>query len=1791
MEDVNKENTDAIIENKLRKSIIFFNNEEKAATINIKMQYGDKVRIEQAIVRYKKLLEGISGVGGIINMYREFQKNKNITIANKLIIEITQLKLLLDSGPYEATNLITKGKQFEDMVTKYLEIDIKKVLNSKKDFDDNVNTITEKIIEEVYDDDGTKMKLTEFQSKFRENRQNYISKKDTYYIIKELNDALNYIEEIANNIINNVKTNREKKNAAEKIISELNKNIINVELVQIENAVQNAKTNIHDIEGLEKKESYNTRIDKIKNLGLKSYFERKIKEISKNAIDEITKKEKIKEIVEVANKANNELQEITTQNGNEATIQTIITEAITAIEESKKNKIQEINTKGNAFLYAHIDEKIKEILNDVTKKFPTASQEEIGNLANDAKKQLEALKMANGLSHEIKDKLKDKLKEPIEIPQEIITTINKKIQEIEKLEKGALIKKIVEIANNNIDNETTIDGVNTIVMDVTEKLQKLITQDGDDSIKGSIEKAIEELNKNKGAKIELLKQKVDEDTSKEANNIIETFSSSLYQKNHEEIRAIAQTNITKIQEIQGLTDEKKEDDLKKIKLLEIKAHSNYFEGEITNKGKINEIEDAYTKATKELQELLKQTGDDAIIQKITEAIAAIKESKDNKKEEIDKEGEKLLHDRIKSEIVKISTEVTDQFRNASSPKKINDIANEAISKLQALKKADGLSDIKEKLIDSTTIPEEINTIIENKITEIQELEKKKLTQHANEKIEEKIKNLIATGKGILQGQDKDNKGYKKSETINDIKIALETDLNKINDETFKQITQAKYEKQLEDLEKEIMKESKDALIKKARDVIEKARQDEQLKATKLKKEKEKEIKEAQDKLQELVQKLGEKAHLHMTLTKNIEKKEEEKKDKEEEKSRANAELSTAALEFKKAQDASDEVEAPIKAEAEAKAKAKAEAKAEAEAKAKAEAEEQVNKYKLARDAHGDETDENKLIKASSDYDKFITDINERLDHIIFLCNQFDFERINMLLKKLIVNHDYVAKDINPNARKYSDLNSIKKLNEKMLTKGEYTRMIDSMNKKINLINNEFNEFLLEYKNIQYFHEESMSEDIQDINSKIVKILYKLKKLRHDNGKEQDTLPLDFALIADNAIIYKMNSYNFFKKIIKNLHIIQDSTLGNANFEEFIAEQRQIFNSKFYTMYENLYSDFQTQLHASLDKIDIIKGRSKNNLSAIIKKLETPVIDDPENIAKAMSYAYDLNIPIPDDEVVIPDVKDANITSILARVKSAQDELNTKTETVSRLNDELSIIDANLLTLQDENALNEKEREKIEKEKNEIEKDIQLKEESLKAQTTSEIGDEDKIDIDEILKDKAMALMGIKDTKEEEKIKLQKEWINSIKDIEIKDDKDKETFAYIMKAVNNTNAGESPSEANQPVQRDLVANRSPSGETPQLGDGEVKQPPVYSFAEKDKQEKIGEEQIRGKSEVKIIAATPIYEMKTENINYNDIKFDCTYGDNIKCMASLNAGDTRLYIGGGTINEAFGEQISKAYEGTTTKTLYELSINLHYYFYYTLYKQLEENEKDNELIKRVDTYQYKIVGPKCYSNDDESEMKKNEDISKIIETFNNTKSSKILGILHTFDKKKFTDFEGYPWFEEIYLYIPQNVNRLDRYFLIKNHCRRGVQNPSGNMFFLPGDVFIEIFNKKFPRNNDQNKAMIYCVGPDASSATYDVKIFYDAIKKIGINIASAIKLYNEEKDGTLKIDYVRICLMCGQGYKHPKANVSDIAKNLVRGILTIDNSGVEYNFAYVQNPDNENDTEGVFEKAYNEINNPI
>lgn len=261
-------------------------------------------------------------------------------------------------------------------------------------------------------------------------------------------------------------------------------------------------------------------------------------------------------------------------------------------------------------------------------------------------------------------------------------------------------------------------------------------------------------------------------------------------------------------------------------------------------------------------------------------------------------------------------------------------------------------------------------------------------------------------------------------------------------------------------------------------------------------------------------------------------------------------------------------------------------------------------------------------------------------------------------------------------------------------------------------------------------------------------------------------------------------------------------------------------------------------------------------------------------------------------------------------------------------------------------------------------------------------------------------------------------------------------------------------------------------------------------------------------------TPVYE-KQGHI-YNNIEDNpATY------MASLNAGDERLYVGGGAINKAFNIAIGT---GDYDSALYWLSTKMHLSCYMDCYNVKEE----------------KGLTPDTYSR------------TKYLNILNNEYLISKAGTLHHYDAfKKGGKFENNPYFTDMYLYISES--RICDFL---------------NNSLYPGDIFIDIL-KTTPYKNEANKAMIYCVGPNGGSTADNFK---NAVYIVGKNIANAIYLYNNKADAvdTLKIDYVRICLISGGSFKHENVSRIEVAECLIKGIHEVNvNRQVKnlvYNFAY-------------------------
>ena len=273
-----------------------------------------------------------------------------------------------------------------------------------------------------------------------------------------------------------------------------------------------------------------------------------------------------------------------------------------------------------------------------------------------------------------------------------------------------------------------------------------------------------------------------------------------------------------------------------------------------------------------------------------------------------------------------------------------------------------------------------------------------------------------------------------------------------------------------------------------------------------------------------------------------------------------------------------------------------------------------------------DNNEYQKITKTQEYDKFIQKKKRKLYYILDLCQHIDFEKINMFLKNIIVQYDYVSKDNDlHNGKKFSDTkqkNGIKLATENL----DYQQMLEVMKDHFKIINGALNEFWEGYlAKIKNYYEDSMGKDIQVINTTILKILKILQHLRYAQGIETDS-KFDISLIADNSLIYKINLYDFFKNLIySNLHIIEEPILDDDNYEEKFERSREKLNEDFARFYDEIYKDFETKLHQNIDKMDIMKQMTKYGLSDIINNIESASYVGTEDMLKAMFVIQDLFI--------------------------------------------------------------------------------------------------------------------------------------------------------------------------------------------------------------------------------------------------------------------------------------------------------------------------------------------------------------------------------------------------------------------------------------------------------------------------------------------------------------------------------------------------------------------------------------
>jgi hypothetical protein len=218
------------------------------------------------------------------------------------------------------------------------------------------------------------------------------------------------------------------------------------------------------------------------------------------------------------------------------------------------------------------------------------------------------------------------------------------------------------------------------------------------------------------------------------------------------------------------------------------------------------------------------------------------------------------------------------------------------------------------------------------------------------------------------------------------------------------------------------------------------------------------------------------------------------------------------------------------------------------------------------------------------YTEKFTDLYYKFNELIYLCDNFDINRINKFLINIIEYEDFhiIDDEFGEFSNGYSDIKDYTKLSQKITNNDEYETMINYMISNIENINSKYSKF--KYK-IQGFNNEYL-KDIEELNpvienfkneykiviSNLEEFLQRISEiynLINNKDKIADTIhgfQIDIMLISNKNIMYLC--YNLLKKFYyKNLHVINKDTyeITNSDLKEF--------KNKLYKIYSNIHDNF------------------------------------------------------------------------------------------------------------------------------------------------------------------------------------------------------------------------------------------------------------------------------------------------------------------------------------------------------------------------------------------------------------------------------------------------------------------------------------------------------------------------------------------------------------------------------------------------------------------------------------------
>jgi hypothetical protein len=215
------------------------------------------------------------------------------------------------------------------------------------------------------------------------------------------------------------------------------------------------------------------------------------------------------------------------------------------------------------------------------------------------------------------------------------------------------------------------------------------------------------------------------------------------------------------------------------------------------------------------------------------------------------------------------------------------------------------------------------------------------------------------------------------------------------------------------------------------------------------------------------------------------------------------------------------------------------------------------------------------------YNDKLTEISTIYNELIYLCNNFDIKRINLLLINIIENYDFYIKGDQYN---YSIVDKTEKLSNEIIKSSDYIKMLDYINENFYKIDVKYNDFILKIESLHHQY----IDDVNNINLTVInnfkseykevlsklEELYKIfleipdnsnQKIDEKDGKEEgegnssmnNIIRITVFPVSNKLIDY--NRYYYLRLFcFKNLHIILSDNYEVSDEYNFKKEIKKIY---------------------------------------------------------------------------------------------------------------------------------------------------------------------------------------------------------------------------------------------------------------------------------------------------------------------------------------------------------------------------------------------------------------------------------------------------------------------------------------------------------------------------------------------------------------------------------------------------------------------------------------------------------